>query len=95
MITKNRCECGNMLDPAVDGPDATKCEWCEFPEPPMYVITKMDGLVRLFFVNGGDQNKICFGNEFVAAYAPSKNAARAIFKDFMEGDRNVSGSDQD
>jgi hypothetical protein len=95
MITKSRCECGNMIDPAVDGPDATKCEWCEFPEPPMYVITKMDEIVRLFFVNGGDQNRIRFGNDRVAAYAPSRNAARAIFKDFMEGDRYVSGSGQD
>jgi hypothetical protein len=95
MITKSRCECGNMIDPAVDGPDATKCEWCEFPEPPMYVITKMDEIVRLFFVNGGDQNRIRFGNDRVAAYAPSRNAARAIFKDFMGGDRYVSGSGQD
>lgn len=97
-IRKNRCECGNILDPAVDGPDALKCEWCEYPEPPMYKIHEVQGFTMLFFIDGGKWNTMRFGNDEVAAYAPSIEAAKAIFEDYManhgEGAGNVCGCDQ-
>lgn len=77
------CECGNNIDPCNMGEDATQCEWCEYPETPMYKINDYQDfteLVPLGFAAAGKGVKITRGN--VTAYGWNRETALMILNDY-------------
>jgi hypothetical protein len=79
------CQCGNNIDPRNMGEDATQCEWCEYPETPMYKINDYVDFIELFplgFAAAGKGVKITRGN--VTVYSWNKETALMIMNDYLE-----------
>lgn len=77
------CECGNKITEFyADGSQPTQCEWCEYPDPPMYKINHYGDSIELVFLGlAGDRKRIRRGN--VTAVAPSRESAKAILDDYL------------
>lgn len=88
-----KCACGNSIDPRNMGDDAKQCEWCEYPETPMYKINDYQDFVELYplgFTASGRGVKITRGN--VTAYGWNKETAQMIIDDYLKsnvGNPNV------
>ena len=78
------CDCGNRIDWRELGFHATRCEWCETPDPPIYrIMFGCNDDTLLYFVGpiGDDGVQISHGD--VTAIAPSAGLAEAILADYL------------
>lgn len=81
-LVPKRCDCGNKIDPRELGEDATRCEWCENPEVPIYKINDFGDSILLCFVGlVGPGVGISKGN--VSVTAPSYESAKLILNDYL------------
>jgi hypothetical protein len=78
------CDCGNNVDWRELGDYATQCEWCEYPDPPIYrIMFGCNDDTLLYFVGpiGDDGVQISRGD--VTAIAPTAGLAQAILDDYL------------
>lgn len=83
-----RCECGNKIDPRDLGEDATQCEWCEYPEVPIYKINEFGEEIHLYFVGMNGIPGVRIKKGLISAIAPSKESARLILEDYLNKEGN-------
>lgn len=83
-----KCDCGNKLE---DG--QTMCEWCEYPETPIYRIKQYEaGLTSLFWVGQySDGIEIWHGGN-LNVYAPTKESGMLILEDYLNKKEQESGT---
>lgn len=80
MTYTKQCECTNYIPD-----DADRCEWCEHPDPPMYVIGG-DEYVTLTFLGIRSLEApvaLYMYDHNVTVFAPSIESAKAIFDDYI------------
>lgn len=73
------CDCGNWISYRDMGEGATVCEWCEYPECPIYAETGW-GLSQCFQTDWNEHYNI--GG--VSVWAQSKESAILIAMDYKE-----------
>ena len=78
-----KCDCGNNIDPRDLGEDATQCEWCENPEPPIYIIRQYGKLTELTFLGMNGRSVELRHDDQLTVYAPYINLAEQIRDDWL------------
>jgi hypothetical protein len=72
------CDCGNKITE-----DVTLCEWCEYPETPMYKATKLGNMTILCFLGLGDKGYELEHGVDLRVLAPSIESADLILQDYL------------
>jgi hypothetical protein len=86
-----KCECGNNIDTSDLGDDAVFCEWCLYPECPIYTVHEIGGSVILRFLNLGEDSFV-LDSKNVSVFAPNAELAQMIFDDYMNNLSEIEGA---
>jgi hypothetical protein len=86
-----KCECGNNIDSLNLGDEAVLCEWCLFPECPIYTVHEIGGSVILGFLNLGEDSFV-LDYENISVFAPNAELAEMILNDYMKNLSEVQGA---
>lgn len=70
------------------GDDATQCEWCEHPEPPIYREIHDNCFVTLTFVGAMSCGVFVDHEDWLTALAPSTASAQLMIDDYLARMKN-------